>query len=92
MAEACVDGRWHFIYGLSSHATLLCLLVKPLPVLAAAGAAAFVFSDTLIGINRFGVAFDAAPFLLITTYWLGQRGISASAFHQTTRAHEGQVG
>ena len=49
-------------------------------VLAAAGAASFVFSDTLIGINRFVLAFDAAPYLLITTYWLGQWGITASAF------------
>ena len=61
-------------------------------LLAAAGAASFVFSDTLIGINRFVVAFEAAPYLLITTYWLGQWGITASAFHQTTRASEGQLG
>ena len=61
-------------------------------LLAAAGAASFVFSDTLIGINRFVLAFDAAPYLLIATYWLGQWGITASAFHQTTRAHEGQLG
>ncbi|MGA9701930.1 lysoplasmalogenase [Pseudomonas sp.] len=60
--------------------------------LAAAGAVSFVFSDTLIGINRFVVSFEAAPYLLITTYWLGQWGITASAFHQTTRAHEGQFG
>jgi len=49
-------------------------------LLAAAGAASFVFSDTLIGINRFVVAFEAAPYLLITTYWLGQWGITAAAF------------
>lgn len=61
-------------------------------LLAAAGAASFVFSDTLIGINHFVLAFDAAPYLLIATYWLGQWGITASAFHQTTRAHEGQLG
>ena len=61
-------------------------------VLAAAGAVSFVFSDALIGINRFVVAFEAAPYLLIATYWLGQWGITASAFHQTTRAHEGQLG
>ncbi|MBN2978814.1 hypothetical protein BFW88_04850 [Pseudomonas fluorescens] len=61
-------------------------------LLAAAGAVSFVFSDTLIGINRFVVAFEAAPYALIATYWLGQWGITASAFHQTTRAHEGQLG
>ncbi|CRM59536.1 MULTISPECIES: lysoplasmalogenase [Pseudomonas] len=61
-------------------------------LLAAAGAVSFVFSDTLIGINRFVLSFDAAPYLLIVTYWLGQWGITASAFHQTTRAHEGQLG
>lgn len=60
--------------------------------LAAIGAALFVFSDTLIGINRFVVTFDAAPYLLIITYWLGQWGITASAFHQTTRASKEQVG
>ena len=60
--------------------------------LAAAGAVSFVFSDTLIGINRFVLAFDAAPYLMIITYGLGQWGITASAFHQTTRAHEGQLG
>lgn len=60
--------------------------------LLAAGAVSFVFSDTLIGINRFVFSFDAAPYLLIVTYWLGQWGIAASAFHQTTRAREGQVG
>ena len=54
-------------------------------LLAAAGAVSFVFSDTLIGINRFVVAFEAAPYLLITTYWLGQWGITASAFAQSPR-------
>ena len=61
-------------------------------LLAAAGAASFVFSDTLIGINRFVVSFEAAPYLLITTYWLGQWGITASAFHQTTRARVDELG
>ena len=60
--------------------------------LAAAGAVSFVVSDALIGINRFVLAFEAAPYLLIATYWLGQWGITASAFHQTTRASEGQLG
>lgn len=49
-------------------------------LLAAAGALSFVLSDALIGINRFVFAFEAAPYLLITTYWLGQWGITASAF------------
>ncbi|MFC6335719.1 lysoplasmalogenase [Pseudomonas sp. CCM 7891] len=54
-------------------------------LLAASGAVAFVFSDALIGINRFVVAFEAAPYLLITAYWLGQWGITASAFGQKHR-------
>ena len=61
-------------------------------LLAAAGAVSFVVSDTLIGINRFVLSFDAAPYLLIATYWLGQWGITASAFHQTTRASKEQLG
>jgi len=48
--------------------------------LAAAGALAFVFSDSLIGINRFVSPFQAAPYLIIVSYWLGQWGITASAF------------
>lgn len=51
-------------------------------LLAALGAVSFVFSDTLIGINRFVVSFEAAPYLLIISYWLGQWGIAASAFSQ----------
>ncbi|SEE22463.1 Uncharacterized membrane protein YhhN [Pseudomonas kilonensis] len=50
--------------------------------LAAAGALAFVFSDSLIGINRFVQPFHAAPYLIIVIYWLGQWGITASAFTQ----------
>jgi Predicted membrane protein len=50
--------------------------------LAAAGALAFVFSDSLIGINRFVQPFHAAPYLIIVSYWLGQWGITASAFIQ----------
>jgi uncharacterized membrane protein YhhN len=50
--------------------------------LAAAGALAFVFSDSLIGINRFVQPFHAAPYLIIVSYWLAQWGITASAFHQ----------
>ncbi|WP_371355422.1 lysoplasmalogenase [Pseudomonas chlororaphis] len=53
--------------------------------LAAAGAVAFVFSDSVIGISRFVVAFNAAPYLIILSYWLGQWGIAASAFHQKPR-------
>ena len=48
--------------------------------LAAAGAALFVLSDSLIGIDRFVVSFDAAPYAIILTYWLGQWGIAASVF------------
>ncbi|WP_339483376.1 MULTISPECIES: lysoplasmalogenase [unclassified Pseudomonas] len=50
--------------------------------LAACGALAFVFSDSLIGINRFVQPFHAAPYLIIVSYWLGQWGITASAFTQ----------
>ena len=50
--------------------------------LAAAGALAFVFSDSVIGINRFVAPFHAAPYLIIISYWLGQWGITASAFPQ----------
>lgn len=48
--------------------------------LAAGGAALFVLSDSLIGINRFVAPFDAAPYAIILTYWVGQWGIAASAF------------
>ncbi|MDP2748565.1 lysoplasmalogenase [Pseudomonas sp.] len=50
--------------------------------LAAAGAALFVLSDSLIGINRFVAPFDAAPLAIMLTYWLGQWAIAASAFKQ----------
>lgn len=51
--------------------------------LAGGGAALFVLSDSLIGINRFVVSFDAAPYAIILTYWIGQWGITASAFQRT---------
>ncbi|VVN32687.1 hypothetical protein PS862_03812 [Pseudomonas fluorescens] len=54
-------------------------------VLAAAGAVAFVFSDSVIGIDRFVAPFDAAPYVIILSYWLGQWGITASAFNQEPR-------
>lgn len=47
--------------------------------LAAIGAAAFVLSDSLIGIDRFISPFAAAPYLIILLYWLGQWAITASA-------------
>ena len=53
--------------------------------LAAAGALAFVVSDSLIGIDRFVQPFAAAPYLIILTYWLGQWGIAASTFSQGRR-------
>lgn len=46
---------------------------------AAGGALLFVFSDSLIGINRFVLPFEVAPYLIILSYWLGQWGITASA-------------
>ncbi|ROM99019.1 lysoplasmalogenase [Pseudomonas brassicacearum] len=54
-------------------------------LLAAGGALAFVFSDSVIGISRFVVPFEAAPYVIILSYWLGQWGITASAFHQKPR-------
>jgi uncharacterized membrane protein YhhN len=54
-------------------------------LLAAGGALAFVFSDSVIGIDRFAVPFAAAPYVSIRSYWLGQWGIAASAFHTRTR-------
>lgn len=53
--------------------------------LAAAGALAFVISDSLIGIDRFVLPFTAAPYLIILSYWLGQWGIAASTFSQGRR-------
>ena len=53
--------------------------------LAAAGALAFVVSDSLIGIDRFVQPFAAAPYLIILSYWLGQWGIAASTFGQGKR-------
>jgi alkenylglycerophosphocholine hydrolase len=50
--------------------------------LAAIGAALFVLSDSLIGINRFVAPFEAAPMAIMLSYWLGQWGITASAFKQ----------
>ena len=53
--------------------------------LAAAGALAFVVSDSLIGIDRFVLPFSAAPYLIILSYWIGQWGIAASVFSQGKR-------
>lgn len=50
--------------------------------LAAVGAALFVLSDSLIGINRFVSPFPEARYLIILTYWLGQWGIAASAIYR----------
>lgn len=50
--------------------------------LAAVGAALFVLSDSLIGINRFVAPFEAAPLAIMLSYWLGQWAIAASAFKQ----------
>ncbi len=51
-------------------------------LLAAGGAALFVLSDSMIGINRFVAPFDAANTAIIVTYWLGQFGIAASAMQR----------
>ncbi|MGE7994369.1 lysoplasmalogenase [Pseudomonas sp. NPDC089554] len=49
---------------------------------AALGACAFVFSDSLIGIDRFVSPFAAAPYLIILSYWLGQWLIALSAINR----------
>ncbi|MGG5873841.1 lysoplasmalogenase [Pseudomonas peli] len=54
--------------------------------LAAGGAALFVLSDSLIGINRFVAPFDAAPLAIMLSYWLGQWAIAASAFNRSQNA------
>ncbi|MDZ3992814.1 lysoplasmalogenase [Pseudomonas sp. Teo4] len=51
---------------------------------AALGACLFVFSDSLIGIDRFVSPFAAAPYLIILAYWLGQWAIASSARHGAT--------
>ncbi|MGE8361355.1 lysoplasmalogenase [Pseudomonas sp.] len=61
-------------------------LTRQSTVLAAAGGASFVLSDSLIGIDRFVAPFDAAPYAIMFTYWLGQWAITASAMHRTTAA------
>lgn len=55
--------------------------------LAAAGALAFVFSDSVIGIDRFVAPFHAAPYVIILSYWLGQWAITASAFDLKKQNH-----
>ncbi|MGF6489945.1 lysoplasmalogenase [Pseudomonas frederiksbergensis] len=81
------------VYGLAISAMLwraLARLGTDVPkrsaLLAAAGAVAFVFSDSVIGINRFVSPFNAAPYVIILSYWLGQWGIAASAFTQKRRS------
>lgn len=51
--------------------------------LAALGAALFVLSDSLIGINRFVAPFAAVPLAIMLSYWLGQWLIAASVFQRT---------
>jgi uncharacterized membrane protein YhhN len=53
-------------------------------LLAAGGAALFVLSDSLIGINRFVSPFNGASYLIILSYWLGQFGIAASVVSFST--------
>lgn len=63
--------------------------------LAAGGAALFVLSDSLIGIQRFVAPFEAAPYAIILSYWLAQWAIVASAFRReksSERRHQSQAG
>jgi len=80
------------IYGVAISAMLwraLARLGSDVPkrsaLLAAGGALAFVFSDSVIGIDRFVAPFHAAPYVIILSYWLGQWAITASAFSQRSR-------
>jgi alkenylglycerophosphocholine/alkenylglycerophosphoethanolamine hydrolase len=52
---------------------------------AAGGAALFVLSDSMIGINRFVWPFEASNVTIILSYWLGQWGIAASVFNRTAK-------
>ena len=70
---------WRALARLGSH------VPKRSAWLAAAGAVAFVVSDSLIGIDRFVLPFGAAPYLIILSYWIGQWGIAASVFSQSKR-------
>ena len=70
---------WRALARLGSH------VPKRSAWLAAAGALAFVVSDSLIGIDRFVLPFGAAPYLIILCYWIGQWGIAASVFSQSKR-------
>ena len=70
---------WRALARLGSH------VPKRSAWLAAAGAVAFVASDSLIGIDRFVLPFGAAPYLIILSYWIGQWGIAASVFSQSKR-------
>lgn len=77
------------VYGLAISAMLwraLARLGNDVPkrsaLLAAGGAVAFVFSDSVIGIDRFVTSFHAAAYVIILSYWLGQWAITASAFTQ----------
>ncbi|MCM2254471.1 MAG: lysoplasmalogenase [Vicinamibacteria bacterium] len=53
----------------------------PSGVLGALGALSFVVSDSLLAWNRFMAPFAAASYAVIATYWLGQAGIAAAAWH-----------
>ncbi|MDH0304312.1 MULTISPECIES: lysoplasmalogenase [unclassified Pseudomonas] len=63
-----------------------CMLWRALACggLAALGACLFVFSDAMIGIDRFVSTFAWAPYLIILAYWLGQWLISASVVRSST--------
>ena len=58
--------------------------------LAAGGAALFVLSDSLIGINRFVQPFEGARIAILFTYWLGQWGIAASVMYAAATLREPQ--
>jgi alkenylglycerophosphocholine hydrolase len=46
---------------------------------ALAGAAVFMLSDVMIGVNKFYAPFEHARFLIMVTYYLGQLGIASSS-------------
>lgn len=51
---------------------------RRLAILGTAGAASFMLSDALIGFDRFLGGVPGARWLIITTYWLAQAGLTAS--------------
>ncbi len=54
-------------------------------LLGLAGAVLFVFSDTLIALDRFGEPIDGVRPAIILTYWAAQAGLAASCWGEPGR-------